>query len=206
LVTAFFAACLVLFYFLALAGVPLGIAFFLWIGIFNVMIVAQFWSFANDLYTENEGERLFPIVGFGASIGAVLGAVIAGVLIGPLGVYQLMLVGAALLVAEVQITNYLDKKERRRTEAHLPENETTAFMPAATVHRRDGETGVLTPAADETVERPKPSGWCFEPATFCSLRFSCCSATGSTRRASTFWEAWWKRRHRKPLLRETRRA
>lgn len=157
LVTAFFAACLVLFYFLAQAGVPLGIVFFLWIGIFNVMIVAQFWSFANDLYTENEGERLFPIVGFGASVGAVLGAVIAGVLIGPLGVYQLMLVGAALLIVEVQITNYLDIKERRRTEAHLPENETTALMPAATVHRRDGETGILTLAKEEEV-KPKRSG------------------------------------------------
>jgi hypothetical protein len=38
IVTAFFAACLVLFYFLARAGVPLGIAFFLWIGIFNVVL------------------------------------------------------------------------------------------------------------------------------------------------------------------------
>jgi AAA family ATP:ADP antiporter len=151
-VTAFFAACLVLFYFLAHAGVPLGVVFFLWIGIFNVMIVAQFWSFANDLYNENEGERLFPIVGFGASLGAVLGAVIAGVLIGPLGVYQLMLVGAALLVAEVQITNYLDKKERKRTEAHVPENETTAFMPAATVHRRDSRTSILTLAKDQKPE------------------------------------------------------
>ncbi len=153
-----FAACLVLFYFLAHAGVPLGVVFFLWIGIFNVMIVAQFWSFANDLYNENEGERLFPIVGFGASIGAVLGALIAGVLIRPLGVYQLMLVGAAILVAEVQITNYLDKKERQRTEAHFPENETTALMPAATVHRRDSETSMLTLAKEDKEDKPKRSG------------------------------------------------
>ena len=49
------------------------IVFFIWIGIFNLMIVAQFWSFANDIYTKEEGERLFAIVGFGASLGAVFG-------------------------------------------------------------------------------------------------------------------------------------
>jgi len=47
-VLVFFAACLVLFYLLANLGLSLGIAFYLWVGIFNVMVVAQFWSFAND--------------------------------------------------------------------------------------------------------------------------------------------------------------
>jgi AAA family ATP:ADP antiporter len=108
-VTYFFVACLIVFYAAAQAGVQVGIAYFLWIGVFNLMIVAQFWSFANDLYTRDEGERLFPIVGFGASLGAVLGAIIAGGLIQPLGVYQLLLLGAALLAAQLQITNYVDR-------------------------------------------------------------------------------------------------
>ena len=84
IVTVFFAGCLVLFYGLAQLNVPLGMVYFVWIGVFSVMIVAQFWGFANDLYTKDEGERLFPIVGFGASLGAVLGAVIAGWLIAPI--------------------------------------------------------------------------------------------------------------------------
>jgi AAA family ATP:ADP antiporter len=122
------------------------------------MILAQFWSFANDVYTEDEGERLFPIVGFGASLGAVMGALSAGLLIQALGIYQVMLVGAVLLIAEVQITNYLDKKERSRTEAHLPEYATTALMPAATAHRRDRETGVLTLAGEPQNDRAEPAG------------------------------------------------
>jgi ATP/ADP translocase len=32
--------------------------FFVWVGIFSLMIVAQFRAFANDLYTKEEGERL----------------------------------------------------------------------------------------------------------------------------------------------------
>jgi AAA family ATP:ADP antiporter len=119
-VTYFFVACLIAFYALGQAGVSVGIAYFLWIGIFNLMIVAQFWSFANDLYSRDEGERLFPIVGFGASLGAVLGALVAGRLIQPLGVYQLLLVGAALLAAQLQLTNYIDRHTRDHEDAPRP--------------------------------------------------------------------------------------
>src|SRR4051794_12210346 len=74
-VTAFFIVCLFGFYVLARAGVPVGVPFFLWVGIFNLMIIAQFWSFANDLYTKEQGERLFALVAFGGSAGAVLASV-----------------------------------------------------------------------------------------------------------------------------------
>src|ERR1044072_6420280 len=107
-VTAFFVACLVLFYVLARFQVPLAIVFFLWIGIFNLMVIAQFWSFANDIYTKDQGERLFAIVGFGASLGAVAGSRIAYTLIEPVGIYEMMLVGAGVLVSQLIITNYLD--------------------------------------------------------------------------------------------------
>jgi AAA family ATP:ADP antiporter len=114
-VTAFFVACLGVFFLLGKSGVPLGIVFFLWIGIFNLMIVAQFWSFANDVYTMDQGERLFAIVGFGASLGAVFGSRFADRFIHALGVYELMLVGAALLVIEVLLTNYIDRREAGRS-------------------------------------------------------------------------------------------
>ena len=111
-VTAFFTACLVLFYFLAQAGVPLAIPFFIWIGVFSLMIVAQFWSFANVIYDKSEGERLFAIVGFGASLGAVFGSRIADRLIEPVGVNQLLLLGAGVLGSQVLLTNYVNRRER----------------------------------------------------------------------------------------------
>lgn len=151
-VTAFFVACLVAFYVLAQLNVPLGIVFFIWIGIFNLMIVAQFWSFANDIYTNDQGERLFPIVAFGASLGAVLGATIAGRLIGPFGIYQLMLVGAALLVIEVQITNYIDRKERSGNGADATDVDRTGAFPAATSQYRM-DTGELQALTEEDVKR-----------------------------------------------------
>jgi ATP:ADP antiporter, AAA family len=120
-VTAFFIACLLVFYVLAQLEVPLAIVYFLWIGIFNLMVVAQFWSFANDVYSKEEGLRLFVIVGFGASLGAVVGARTADRLIEPLGIYQLMLVGAAILVLQLLITNRIDRRETgRRTKSAPP--------------------------------------------------------------------------------------
>jgi len=112
-VTAFFIACLIGFYFLAQARLPmLGIIFFLWIGIFNMMIVAQFWSFANDIYTAEQGKRLFAIVAFGGTSGAILGAGIAKALIGPVGVNQLMLISAAILGASIVLTRIVETRAR----------------------------------------------------------------------------------------------
>jgi len=131
-VTAFFVACLVAFYALTQAGAPVAVPFFLWVGIFNLMIIAQFWSFANDLYTKDQGERLFPIVAFGGSLGAVLGSVVASKLIPIIGVPQLLLVAAALLVLGTVISNLVDARERAQHEVHLPPHLTTAEIPAAT--------------------------------------------------------------------------
>ncbi len=104
-VTLFFAANLVAFYLLATADVPgLGVAFFVWVGIFNVMAVAQFWSFANDVYTSGQGKRLFGIVGVGQTVGAIVGGLAARALIGGLGVKPLMLVAAGVLALYALVT------------------------------------------------------------------------------------------------------
>ena len=131
-VTAFFVLCLVAFYGLTRANVPVGVVFFLWVGIFSLMIVAQFWSFANDLYTKEQGERLFVIVGFGMSLGAVIGSILAGRIIPLVGVSQALLVAAGLLVLAAVISNVVDARERARHETHLPPHLTTAEIPAAT--------------------------------------------------------------------------
>ncbi len=131
-VSGIFLGCLIGFYALTRAGLAVGVVFFLWVGIFNLMIVAQFWSFANDLYTPEQGERLFPVVALGASLGAVMGSAVTGWLIPVLGVPQLLLVAAALLGLAVVIGNVVDLRERRRCESNLPPRFTTAEIPAAT--------------------------------------------------------------------------
>ncbi|MEJ2312559.1 MAG: hypothetical protein P8Y11_09200 [Gemmatimonadales bacterium] len=134
-VTAFFAACMVAFYLIGQAAgssLSLALVFFLWIGIFNVMVIAQFWSFANDIYTSEEGERLFPIVAFGASAGAVVGSWLSGGVISVFGVFLPLIVAAGVLTLSLVVTNWVDARERRRKEvAGVPSVLDTATMPAA---------------------------------------------------------------------------
>jgi AAA family ATP:ADP antiporter len=73
-----FVACLELFNLGLRLAVPyLGFVFFIWVGIFNLATIAQFWSFANDLYDREVGERLFPLIAIGATAGSLVGAVLA---------------------------------------------------------------------------------------------------------------------------------
>lgn len=162
-VTAFFVACLLAFYGLTRSEAPIAVIFFLWVGIFNLMIVAQFWSFANDLYTKDQGERLFPIVAVGASLGAVLGARLASWLIPVFGLPQLLLVAAGCLVLAVVISNLVDIRERARHENHLPPHLTTAEIPAAT-----GEYQIHAIEETEklTVSLPGLGGPTSRPGTF----------------------------------------
>ncbi len=78
-VTLFFVANILAFAFSVDAGVPfIGIAFYVWVGIFSLSIIAQFWSYANDIYTKDAGSRLFPIIGIGMTAGTPVGAWITG--------------------------------------------------------------------------------------------------------------------------------
>jgi ATP:ADP antiporter, AAA family len=116
-VTLFFVSNLVIFFLLGQAGVSpgvLGVPFFLWIGIFNLVVVAQFWSFANDLYTPEQGKRLFAFMGFGQLTGAIAGPLINASLIGRLGQFALLLVSGAILLVCLAITNVVHIRERDR--------------------------------------------------------------------------------------------
>jgi ATP:ADP antiporter, AAA family len=119
-VTMFFVVTLIGFFFATGSGVfpaTVAVAFFVWIGVFSLMIIAQFWSFANDLYTPEEGKRLFAIVGFGSSVGAIIGALIASSLIGVWGLPVMMLLGAAQLLGALALNNVIHKRDQRRPRA-----------------------------------------------------------------------------------------
>src|SRR4029079_18654093 len=97
-VTAFFVLHIGIFLLALRSGLHIGVAYFLWVGIFNLMVIAQFWAFAADLYTPEQGKRLFPIIGIGASLGAWLGSVRAGDLMARAGPTRLLAGGGVILL------------------------------------------------------------------------------------------------------------
>jgi len=119
-VTLFFASNLLLFLLALGAGLRIGIVYFLWVGIFNVMVIAQFWGFAADLYTEDQGKRLFPLLGVGASLGAWVGSVRAGRLVQASGSWRLLIGGAGILVACVILARIVDRVTVRGAKANAP--------------------------------------------------------------------------------------
>jgi serine/threonine protein kinase len=78
-VSLFFVFNIELFALAVAAGMPyVGVAFFIWVGVFNMSLVAQFWAYANDIYSKEAGDRLFPMIVIGQTAGAPLGAFVAG--------------------------------------------------------------------------------------------------------------------------------
>jgi AAA family ATP:ADP antiporter len=107
-----FIGCLLAFYALAHAQAPIGLAFYLWLGIFNVLVVANFWSFTNDLYTEEQGKRLFAVIGVGASLGAIVGAFVPQLLHRVVGMYALLVIAAGGLGVSILLYWLIDRRER----------------------------------------------------------------------------------------------
>jgi AAA family ATP:ADP antiporter len=105
--TLFFVVNLEIFWLLGIAGVPwLGVAFFVWVGVFNNAVIAQFWSYANDLYTPERGTRLFPVIAIGATLGSPVGAWVAGHLFDA-GVSALTLLQLAAGCLLLSVAGYL---------------------------------------------------------------------------------------------------
>ena len=112
----FFMSNLVIFYVLGKAGAREGVAFYIWLGIFNVFVISQFWAFANDLYTEGQGRRLFPMIGVGASLGAWIGASTVAPLVerAQFTPYSLMISAAVVLLVALMLTVIVNRRESRR--------------------------------------------------------------------------------------------
>jgi AAA family ATP:ADP antiporter len=121
-VTLFFIVCIELFASAVAARVPyVGVAFFIWVGIFNMSLVAQFWSFANDIYAKEAGDRLFPIIVIGMTAGAPLGSLVAARLF-RLGVHpqSILQISAMLLAASVFLYLWINRRDERRNQTPQP--------------------------------------------------------------------------------------
>ena len=108
-VGGFFASNLLIFAFLFWLGIPVAVPFFIWVGVYSVMVVAQFWAFAADLLNIKTGQRLFAVIMVGAALGALTGSQVAGRLYEVIGVANLMLVSAALLVCVLLLSRVAER-------------------------------------------------------------------------------------------------
>ncbi|MGE0448824.1 MAG: NTP/NDP exchange transporter [Vicinamibacterales bacterium] len=98
----FFAANLILFFALLHFGagdhqIWIGRLFFIWTSVFNMFVVSIFWSVMADVFTTEQGRRLFGLIGAAGTIGSITGSAITSLLVARLGSANLMLVSVLLL-------------------------------------------------------------------------------------------------------------
>ena len=105
----FFVTNLLVFAALASWEVRVAVPFYLWVGVFNYASIAQFWALAADVYTPEQGKRLFAVLGIGSSLGAVAGARLAATL-AAFGPPVLMLAAAVLLTVCVALIRSIHRR------------------------------------------------------------------------------------------------
>lgn len=76
-------------------------AFFVWLSVFNLFVVAVFWSFMVDIWSREQSRRLFGLISAGGSTGAFLGPLISSAIVVQIGFENLLLLSAVLLVFAV---------------------------------------------------------------------------------------------------------
>lgn len=95
------------------ASPVLAIAFYIFVDLFGVVLVEQFWSLANSVYGTHEGKSWYGLVGTGGLIGGAVGSAAAAMLIKstPLQTIDLLLVGAAIVLLILLLTWWLGKQD-----------------------------------------------------------------------------------------------
>jgi ATP:ADP antiporter, AAA family len=111
--------------------------FFVWVSVFNLFVVSVFWSFMVDLFSEEQGKRLFGFIAAGGTAGAIAGPVLTVSLVPTVGPINLLLVSALLLSAAVVCVLRLSRWSGDTGSATRPEEQALGGSVYA------GITGVL---------------------------------------------------------------
>src|SRR5256714_15594149 len=98
---AFFILVLLLFFALMRSGSTAqqlwtGRAFYVWVSVFNLFNTAIFWAFMTDLFTVEQGKRLYAFIAVGGTLGAIGGAYLTKNLIRGIGPANLVAISATM--------------------------------------------------------------------------------------------------------------
>ena len=109
-VYGFFAASFLLFYVAIQSfgdSVYIDKAFYVWVSVFAMFHISVFWSFMAEIHSREQAPRLFGFIASGASIGAIIGPIVAVTLVSQVGIANLLLVSAVLLLIPIVLITML---------------------------------------------------------------------------------------------------
>lgn len=113
-----------------------GIVYYLWVGMFGVFVVAQFWTFCADVYTDERGKRMLPFIAIGATSGAAAGSWLVDQLVdsGVVPTEALLLVAIVPLIGSIVLVRLVEQREGHHAtpgnEMECEEEEISGVMAA----------------------------------------------------------------------------
>jgi len=105
--------------------------YFVWVSVFNLFVVAAFWSLMADVFTREQAGRVFGFIWAGASTGGLIGPVIAHELAVPLGAINLLPISAGLLLLSL-VSMWQIFRWQRHQRVEGPAAAASAAEPART--------------------------------------------------------------------------
>ena len=102
--------------------------YFVWVSVFNLFVVAAFWSLMADVFTREQATRMFGFIWAGASVGGLLGPLVTNELSVRIGAINLLPVSAGLLLLSLVFMARVIGWQRRQTVRERPA-ETAAAPP-----------------------------------------------------------------------------
>lgn len=125
----FFTGNIILFYFFFqwISSNFLSAAFFIWLSVFNLFVISIFWSFNADIFNSEQAKRLYGPIAAGGSSGAIFGPLMATLLVNFIGVLNLLLVSAGMLLVATYFLKELIRKSGRTNDNELKANTQTSI-------------------------------------------------------------------------------
>jgi AAA family ATP:ADP antiporter len=90
-------------------GIWVGRIFYIWTAVFNLFVVSVFWAFMADVFTRNQGKRLFGFISAGGTLGGIAGAALTTFLVEHLGASYLLWISIVLLEVAVMSVRQLSR-------------------------------------------------------------------------------------------------
>ena len=94
--------------------------YFVWVSVFNLFVVAAFWSLMADVFNKEQAGRLFGFIWAGASTGGLVGPALDNQLAVPIGAINLLPVSAGLLLLSLVFMAQVIRWQRREATAPPP--------------------------------------------------------------------------------------
>jgi ATP:ADP antiporter, AAA family len=101
----------------------IGRFFFIWTSVFNLFVVSIFWALVADIFSSEQGKRLFGFIAAGATLGAIVGSVFTALLAQSVSTPFLLVGAAVLLEVAILCVRRLSRLSAKMSEHPHPERD-----------------------------------------------------------------------------------